>query len=96
LTQSIFTPDANEPGLGVLDAALRAVVAAQPARDKIKEAQKRKELPRGAPSQWIDLAREKGVLSQSEADLLRTAERARDAAVQVDSFPRAELERARP
>lgn len=92
LSDSIYIPDGQEPGLGFLEATLDRVMAAKDAREKIKEAQKRKDLPKGQALAVLALALEKNVITQAEADLIRTAETARDAAVQVDSFPRAEIE----
>jgi acyl-CoA dehydrogenase len=86
LTQQIYVPPADELGLGQLEAALDAVVAAQPAREKIKEAQRAKTLPRGPAPAVLGQAVDLKVISAREAEFVRAAESARDAAVQVDSF----------
>jgi acyl-CoA dehydrogenase len=91
LTDAIFVPPPDEPGLGFLEAALDRVGAARDARDKVKEAQKRGTLPRGAVLASLPAAIEKGVLTAREAELVRAAEAARDEAVQVDAFPSAAL-----
>ncbi|MCY3000341.1 MAG: acyl-CoA dehydrogenase [Planctomycetota bacterium] len=86
-----FVPRADEPGLGFLEATLVAVVRARPAREKLKEAQRRKALPRGSVPEVLEAALAQGVIDGREAEALRAAERARDEAAQVDSFPGAEL-----
>ena len=83
---------AERPG-EIIEAALEAVLAAAPARDKLKQAQRAKKLPRkltGEPL-WA-AALEAGVVDASEVELLRAADRARDSAIQVDAFePTGEL-----
>jgi acyl-CoA dehydrogenase len=86
LTRQVFVPPPGEPGLGFLEAALLRVVAASGARDKIKDAQRAKNLPRGPALSVLARAVETKVLTAAEAELVRAAESARDAAVQVDSF----------
>jgi acyl-CoA dehydrogenase len=86
LTRAIFVPEGDEPGLARLERALDAVVAAQPAREKVKDAQRAGTLPRGAPASVLALAVERGAISERECDLVRAADAARDEAVQVDSF----------
>jgi len=92
LTQQIYVPPAEELGLGLLEAALDAVVAAQPAREKIKEAQRAKTLPRGPALAVLSQAIEAKVITARDAELVRAGETARDAAVQVDSFAHEEIE----
>ena len=96
LTQAIFLPPAEEPGLGFIDATLRKVVASREGRDKIKEAQKQGLLPRGPARQVLQQAQDSGVITPREAELIRDAESARDAAVQVDSFPPASVAATAP
>jgi acyl-CoA dehydrogenase len=93
LTPLVHVPPPAEHGLGEIEAALATVVAAAPARDKVKQAQRSKGLPRklkGEPL-WA-AALEASVIDASEAELLRAADRARDSAIQVDAFePTGEL-----
>ncbi|MCC7013291.1 MAG: acyl-CoA dehydrogenase [Planctomycetes bacterium] len=95
LTETIYVPDGGELGLGFLEATLDKVMAAKDAREKLKEAQRRKVLPRGAVLSVLQAAVEKGVLGPDDAQRIRDAEAARDAAVQVDSFEGRELLRGR-
>lgn len=92
LTGLVYVPHADELGLGRLEAALAAVLAAQDAREKLKVAQRKGKLPRGIAN-VVELALAEGVLSPTEAEAIRAAEHARDAAVAVDAFPRGTLER---
>jgi len=90
-TSGVFLPNAQEPGLGFLEAALDKVVAARPVRDRIKEAQRSQLLPRGGGDAIVRQAVDKNVITEAEARALREADEARDAAVQVDAFPAEEL-----
>ncbi len=93
LSTHVHVPPASEPGLGELEAALAAVVAAAPAREKLQRAQRAKTLSRhAAGEELLSAALQQGVLAPGEAELLRAAARARDEAIQVDSFePTGEL-----
>lgn len=85
LTRDIWVPPAERPGLGLLEASLEAVLAARPAQEKLKQAQRDKKLPRSSP-QLLDQAVLEGVLNETEASMLRDAHNARAAAIAVDSF----------
>lgn len=89
-----FVPRADEPGLGFLEATLAAVVRARPAREKLKDAQRARRLPRGSVPEVLEAALAQGVIDSGEAEALRAAERARDEAVQVDAFHGDELKGA--
>lgn len=86
LTPSIFVPEPHEAGLGFLEGTLDKVLESREARERIKEAQKRQILPRGPAASLVRQALDKSVITQREAELLRSAEASRDAAVQVDAF----------
>ena len=92
LGELVYEPARDEAGIGALESALGAVVTARAARERIKDAQRRGALPRNT-GDVVQTALEQGVISNSDADILRAAERARDRAIQVDAFPRATLER---
>ena len=85
LSPNVFVPEADEPGLGVLEDALQRVLAARPALKKLKQAQREKKLPRRHP-QLLEEAVLAGVLDEEDCDRIRDAEEARDRAIQVDSF----------
>jgi len=85
LSPNVFIPPADELGLGVLEDSLKRVMAARPALDKLKQAQREKKLPRSHPK-LLEQAVLAGVLDEKDCDLVRDAEQARDAAIQVDAF----------
>ena len=86
LSAEVFVPAADQPGLGVLEAALLSIKAAAPARAKLEQAHRSGALPKVPPAELISLGLEKGLLVSDEAQALRAAEAARDAVIQVDSF----------
>jgi len=86
LTPEIYIPGPDELGLGVLEASLATVLAAEPAETKIKDAIRAKTLPKARVSASVDAAVEAGVLTEDEAETIRSAAAARWEAVQVDAF----------
>ncbi|MDE0890741.1 MAG: acyl-CoA dehydrogenase [Planctomycetota bacterium] len=87
LSQGIHIPGPEDLGLGRLEAALDAAVAARAPRKKVKDAQRAGKLPRGAELSVLDEAVQHGLLSEIERDLVIKASISRDEAVQVDDFP---------
>ena len=85
LTRDIWIPAPDRPGLGQLEASLQAVLAARPAKEKLKRAQRERTLPKRAPN-LLEQAVHAGILDETEAQLLEKASEARDAAVAVDAF----------
>jgi acyl-CoA dehydrogenase len=86
LTQDIYVPGPNEPGLGELEAALDKAVRALPVETKLRDAMRAGRLER-APKDRLDaLGLAAGIITQEEYDALAEAEAARDAVVQVDAF----------
>ena len=86
LTAHIYVPSAEEGSLGRLEAAYAAVVAAEPAARKLKEASRAKRLPRLEGEALLEAGLEAGILSQEEGCLWRKADAARRDAIQVDAF----------
>ena len=86
MTPNLFIPDADEPGLGQLEDALKRVMLAREATGKLKTAQRARKLPRSHPN-LLEEAVMAGVITEDECELVRDAERARDEVIQVDSFP---------
>ena len=87
LSKGTFVPADGEPGLGLLEQALTAAVAARPAQKKIREAMKAKTLDKRPASTVVERALAAGVLTTEEADHIRRAAELRNEAIQVDSFP---------
>jgi acyl-CoA dehydrogenase len=86
LTAGVFQPADRQRGLARLEHAFELCYQADRVVGKLKKAIRAKRLPK-AP--WVDLipqAVADGVLDGDDAELLRTAEAARDDAIQVDSF----------
>ncbi len=76
----------DEPGLGRLMKAFRLTTEAQPVREKIVAGQKARKLERGPVDEMAEQAREAGVISADEADLLNRANSACLDAIEVDVF----------
>ncbi len=86
LTADIHVPAKDEDRLGYLEAARRAVRAAEPARKRMREAQKVRALPRTNEKELVPLALERGLLSAAEAEDVLHALALQEEAIQVDSF----------
>lgn len=93
LTEHVYLPGPEAPGLGRLLHAFRLVTAAAPILRRIHRAQKEGRLPRGRPAEQLAEAVTAGVISQAEADQLAAAEAARLAAIEVDDFSAGEYTR---
>ncbi len=88
LTAGIFvSQDENDP-VGVLEAALRAVIAAESVEAKIHAAHKAGTIAGRFPEELVGQALEKKVISQIEAETLERARLLRRKAIMVDDFPR--------
>lgn len=96
LTAGIYLPKETDEALGRYDNALKLLEEAEPVYKKIYVATKKKELPKTQPRFVIDQAREKGIISEEEAELIRKAEEARVDVVQVDEFTLDEYENQTP
>ena len=88
LTADMYLPAADAPGLGSLDAGREKMLAASPARKKLKQAIRSGKLTRRDEPDLLDTALEKGVLTEGERDAVRAALSAQEELVQVDAFNR--------
>ncbi len=86
LCAGLYQPAANDPGMGALEHALKHVIAASPARDKLEKARKEGRLDKGTPVQMARAALGLGILSNEEGALIERAEELRDAVIQVSDF----------
>jgi acyl-CoA dehydrogenase len=88
LTAGMFVPQTEAHPLGVLEAALAAAIAAEPAERKLRAARRSESL--GGPADAPDLATavQQGVITPSEADAIERADSLRRKAIMVDDFPR--------
>ena len=94
-TPLVHLPEDRGPGLGALEAALAANLAAANARTKLKDAVRARRLPRLRDELLVDEALKLGVIDRRDADLVLAAAAARDAAVAVDDHDPQEYLRAR-
>lgn len=87
LTAGMFVSKSEDDPVGVLEAALSAVVAAEPVEQKIRASYKA-----GAasvlPEDDLPRALGAGIISESEAALVRRARVLRRKAIMVDDFPK--------
>ncbi len=86
LAPDVWLPEFGEPGLGRLEAALQASVAAQAAQTKLKNAQRSGQLPRAAPAEVLRSAVQAGIIAANEAEWIKKAESLRADAIAVDAF----------
>ncbi|MEE2888341.1 MAG: acyl-CoA dehydrogenase, partial [Planctomycetota bacterium] len=90
LTEGIFIPTDSDDQLATLETALVLHHQADEIVGKIKDAVRARKLPKNRPESLIPQAVEEQVITPEEAELLKTAERARTEAITVDSFSLAE------
>jgi acyl-CoA dehydrogenase len=91
LVRSRLCPDAHipasdSPGLGALHAGAKRIQRLGPVRRKLAKAVRAKVLPRGSELELLQLAQEKGVLTEAETLILREALENMHDLIQVDSF----------
>jgi acyl-CoA dehydrogenase len=87
LTAGVYVPqDENEP-VGALEAALRAVIAAEPVEARLRAATKAGTLAGKFADDLAAQALAWGVISQAEADTLERAKTLRRKVIMVDDFP---------
>lgn len=91
LTDGIFMPQAEGEPLHDLERAFELAVQARPLYAKIRDAVRSGELETDRPKHLVEAARQAGVLSGGEYELLLRAEQARRDAVAVDAFDLDEL-----
>ena len=88
LTAGVFVPkNENEP-VGALEAALRAVIAAEPVEAKLRAAAKAGAISGKFAGEIEAQALAGGVISQAEAEALERARTLRRKVIMVDDFPR--------
>ena len=80
LTVDLFR-SSDDRGVGRLDHAFALIAAAQPLRDRLRQAHVRD----------VDVARQRGLISEAEADQLRAVQRAIADVVAVDDFAPEEI-----
>lgn len=86
LTTEIFVPSANEPSLGMLEAAYKAITEAAEARKKVDRARRKGLIQKGTVIAMAEQAFAAKILTKAEFKKIEQAESLRDQAVQVDYF----------
>ncbi len=86
ITSGMYLPTDKESTLGRYEYTMELNERAWPSFKKMYKAIKAKKLPKEPYLDIADLAVEKGVLTQEEAELVKETERARNDAIQVDEF----------
>jgi acyl-CoA dehydrogenase len=86
LTEGIYKPTQETPGLGRLLHAFRLMTEVTPILAKIHDAQKAKKLPKGSVEELVGRAVELKVISTAEANQVEEATKARLNAIEVDVF----------
>ncbi|MGH6692031.1 MAG: acyl-CoA dehydrogenase domain-containing protein, partial [Gammaproteobacteria bacterium] len=88
LTAGVFIPRDPEEPVTVLEAALRAVIAAEPVGAKIRQARERGTIESTFADQIVDEACAKGVITQTEKEAMERAKLLRRRVIMVDDFPK--------
>lgn len=86
ITNDIYIPAADDPGLGALEEALEKVLAAGPARAKLDKAKREGKIAKGLSAEMAAAAEAAGILTPDDVALIESAEKARDAIIQVSDF----------
>jgi acyl-CoA dehydrogenase len=95
LTASIFVPAPDEPGLGLLEDALRHARRALAVEARIRRAVREGRIDHAPGEELAEAAMAAGVIGPEEREQLREAARARDEAIRVDAFEPEEFARLR-
>ncbi len=86
MTDGIYIPKEPTEAVGRYEHTLQLITEAAPAYKKLYIAMKKKELPKDSPEQLVEKAVSKGIITKEEGELVKTAESAREDAIQVDDF----------
>jgi acyl-CoA dehydrogenase len=88
LTAGVYLPkDPDEP-VAVLEAALRAVIAAEPIGAKVRKARKDGVISASFADQIVEEAVAKGIIGQAEKAAMDLAKQLRRRCIMVDDFPK--------
>jgi len=86
LTQDLYVPTDQSQPLGELEHAFRLNREAYHVGQKIKAAIRSGQLPKKRPHLLLEEAREKGVITEEEVEVVRRADEAREQYIRVDAF----------
>jgi acyl-CoA dehydrogenase len=85
LSKDIFVPGDRQAGIATIEHALESVIAAQPVREKLRKAQREGKLTKASISEMLEAGLRAAVITESERNLVLSAEGAREAAIRVDA-----------
>jgi len=88
LTAGVYVPKTEDEPVGALEAALLAVIAAEPVEAKMRAAAKASAIGGRFAEDLARQAVSQGVISEAEAGLLDRAHELRRKVIMVDDFPR--------
>jgi acyl-CoA dehydrogenase len=91
LTEDMYLPKPDEPGIGLLETALRRVVQAAPIATKLRHLVREGKLEDAPLDRLAEAARQAELLSEEEYARVADAEAARREAIEVDAFDGSEL-----
>jgi acyl-CoA dehydrogenase len=86
LTSGIFIPKDETEGLGRYEKTFKTVMQSLDVEKKLRKAIKKKELPKKRVAEVLDLALEKGIITQEEHKVVKASEDLRWDTIQVDEF----------
>ena len=93
LTAGMFIPKGEREPLGRIELALADIERVDAVERALSNSVKNGVLPKASIAELIDLALERGVISDENAELLRRAEALRREIIKVDDFPKEVLAR---
>ena len=85
-TNDIYSPPAEEPGLGRLEAALGHAIEALAVEKKIRDAVREGLIDRAPGDLLLERALELGIVTEAERQQVLAADKIRDEVIQVDAF----------
>ena len=91
LTAEMYVPDFDEPGLGILEKALRRVVRGAPIEKKLRHLVREGKIDDAPPNRLAARALQAGLITEEEHTCFVEAEKARREAIEVDAFDGAQF-----
>jgi acyl-CoA dehydrogenase len=88
LTAGMYVPQGEDEPVAVLEAALVAVIAAEPAETKMRLAHEQGVIGGRYPDEILEEAQGKGVLTRDDVAVVARARQLRRRVIMVDDFPR--------
>jgi len=93
ITEGIYLPLSRDEAMGKYEFALSQIEKSYPVYKKLYKATKQGIIPKSHPLKQLEVALEKGVLTQEEVDMVQSTEEARFDAITVDEFTHEEYDR---